>query len=105
MLSKSVLFSRKVLIEIPYVLAQVRMYSIIVYVMIRFDWTVLKFFWYVFFTFFTLLYCTLFGMMTVVVTLNADIIAIIVAAFFAYRIFLRIFIMPWPVIFLEIKRT
>ena len=59
------------------------MYSIIVYAMIGFDWTVVKFFWYVFFTFFTLLCSTLFGMMTMVVTPNADIIAIIAAALFA----------------------
>ena len=59
------------------------MYSIIVYAMIGFDWIVVKFFWYVFFTFFTLLYCTLFGMMTMVVTPNAEIIAIIAAALFA----------------------
>ena len=51
--------------------------------MIGFDWIVVKFFWYVFFTFFTLLYCTLFGMMTMVVTPNAEIIAIIAAALFA----------------------
>ena len=59
------------------------MYSIIVYAMIGFDWTVVKFFWYVFFTFFTLLCSTLFRMMTMVVTPNADIIAIIAAALFA----------------------
>ena len=59
------------------------MYSIIVYAMIGFDWTVVKFFWYVFFTFFTLLCSTLFGMMTMVVTPKADIIAIIAAALFA----------------------
>ena len=64
------------------------MYSIIVYAMMGFDWTVMKFFWYVFFTFFTLLYSTLFGMMTMVVTPKADIIAIIAAALFALQIFI-----------------
>ena len=69
--------------EIAYVLAQAGVYSIIVYVMHRFEWTIVKFFWYVFFTFFTLIYSNLFGMITVVVTPNADSVAIIAAPFFA----------------------
>ncbi|WOG89283.1 hypothetical protein DCAR_0208520 [Daucus carota subsp. sativus] len=86
----------QVLVEIPYVLAQAGVYSIIVYAMIGFDWTVVKFFWYVFFTFFTLLYFTLFGMMTVAVTPNADIAAIIAAAFFALWNVFSGFIIPRP---------
>ena len=49
------------LVEIPYVLAQAVVYGVIVYAMIGFEWTAAKFFWSVFFMFFTLLYFTFFG--------------------------------------------
>ncbi|KAK8641769.1 hypothetical protein V6N13_011143 [Hibiscus sabdariffa] len=51
----------QVLIEIPYIFVQAFVYGIIVYAMIGFEWTVAKFFWYLFFMFFTLLYFTFYG--------------------------------------------
>ncbi|PHT66445.1 hypothetical protein T459_30870 [Capsicum annuum] len=42
-------------------------YGVIVYAMIRFEWTASKFFWYLFIMYFTLLYFTFYGMMTVAV--------------------------------------
>ncbi|MFQ6639026.1 hypothetical protein Gotur_015336 [Gossypium turneri] len=51
----------QVLIEIPYIFVKAFVYGIIVYAMIGFEWTIAKFFWYLFFMFFTLLYFTSYG--------------------------------------------
>ncbi|KAE9467762.1 hypothetical protein C3L33_00303, partial [Rhododendron williamsianum] len=74
----------QVIIELPYVFAQSAVYGVIVYAMIGFDWTFAKFLWYSFFMYFTLLYFTFYGMMTVAMTPNGDIAAIIASAFYAY---------------------
>ncbi|KAL8123013.1 hypothetical protein AgCh_011114 [Apium graveolens] len=86
----------QVLVEIPYVLSQSLLYCLIVYAMIGFDWTFVKFGWYLFFTFFTLLYFVYFGMMTVAVTPNADIAAVVAAAFYGIWNLFSGFIMPRP---------
>ncbi|KAI7725050.1 hypothetical protein M8C21_022973, partial [Ambrosia artemisiifolia] len=72
----------QILVEIPYILAQTGVYCLIVYAMIGFEWTTAKFFWYCFFQFCCLLYMTFYGMMTVAITPNADIAAIIAASFY-----------------------
>ncbi|XP_058226805.1 pleiotropic drug resistance protein 1-like [Rhododendron vialii] len=73
----------QVIIELPYVFAQSAVYGVIVYAMIGFEWTFAKFLWYSFFMYFTLLYFTFYGMMTVAMTPNGDIAAIIASAFYA----------------------
>ncbi|XP_078165731.1 ABC transporter G family member 36-like isoform X2 [Carex rostrata] len=70
------------IIEVPYILVQALTYSLIVYAMIGFDWTVAKFFWYLYFSYFTLLYFTFYGMMCVGFTPNYNVATIISAAFF-----------------------
>ncbi|KAL8189296.1 hypothetical protein R6Q57_028862 [Mikania cordata] len=84
------------LVEIPYVFTQTIVYCLIVYAMMGFDWTATKFFWYTFFQFCCLLYMTYYGMMTVAVTPNANIAAIV--AFFFYGAFNLFsgFIIPRP---------
>ncbi|XP_047323853.1 pleiotropic drug resistance protein 1-like [Impatiens glandulifera] len=69
------------LIEIPHVLLQSTLYSVIVYAMIGFEWTVAKFFWYMFFMYFSLLYLTYYGMMVVALTPNQTIANIISSSF------------------------
>ncbi|XP_059456012.1 pleiotropic drug resistance protein 1-like [Corylus avellana] len=86
----------QVAIELPYVFAQAAFYGIIVYAMIGFEWTVAKFFWYLFFMYFTLLYFTFYGMMTVALTPNHHIAAIIAAAFFGLWNLFSGFIVPRP---------
>ncbi|XP_058751871.1 pleiotropic drug resistance protein 1-like [Vicia villosa] len=73
----------QILVEIPYIFAQTVVYGAIVYAMIGFDWTAEKFFWYLFFMFFTLLYFTFYGMMAVAVTPNHHVASIVAAAFYA----------------------
>lgn len=72
----------QVTIEFPYVFAQTLIYSTIFYSLASFEWTALKFAWYIFFMFFTLLYFTFFGMMTTAVTPNHNVAAIIAAPFY-----------------------
>ncbi|XP_002527330.2 pleiotropic drug resistance protein 1 [Ricinus communis] len=84
----------QVLVEIPYLLCQAVVYGTITYAMIGFDWSIAKFFWYLFFMFFTLLYFTLFGMMCVAATPNHQIAAIISSAFYGIWNLFSGFIIP-----------
>ncbi|XP_030973216.1 pleiotropic drug resistance protein 1-like [Quercus lobata] len=86
----------QVLIEVPYVFVQSMVYGFIVYVLIGFEWTAAKFFWYLFFTYFSLLYFTFYGMMTVAVTPNHHISSIISAAFYSIWNLFSGFIIPQP---------
>ncbi|KAL1829193.1 hypothetical protein ACET3Z_007605 [Daucus carota] len=86
----------QVLVEIPYVFCQAVAYGLIVYAMIGFKWTAVKFLWYLFFMFFTFMYFTLYGMMTVAVTPNADVAAIIAAAFYGIWNLFSGYIVPRP---------
>ena len=89
----------QVVIEIPYNFVQTLIYGIIIYAMIGFEWTVAKFFWYLFFMFFALVYFTYYGMMTVAVTPNANIAAIVSSAFYALWNLFSGFIIPKSVSF------
>ncbi|WRX34653.1 ABC transporter-like [Theobroma cacao] len=72
----------QVAIEFPYVFAQSVIYCSIFYSLASFEWTALKFIWYIFFMYFTLLYFTFYGMMTTAVTPNHNVAAIIAAPFY-----------------------
>ena len=89
----------QVLIEVPYAFVQAMVYDVIVYVLIGFEWTAAKFFWYLFFTYFSLLYFTFYGMMTVAVTPNYHISSIIASAFYTIWNLFSGFIVPRPVSF------
>ena len=65
--------------------------------MIGFEWTAAKFFWYLFFGYFTLLYFTFYGMMAVGMTPNYNIAAIVSSAFYAIWNLFSGFIIPRPV--------
>lgn len=87
------------MIELPYIFIQTVIYGVIVYSMAGFDWTVEKFFWHIFFMYFTLLYFTFYGMMTVAVTPNQNIAAIVSSAFYAVWNLFSGFIIPKTVSF------
>ncbi|KAL7112056.1 hypothetical protein ACP275_05G129500 [Erythranthe tilingii] len=84
------------LIEIPYVFVQSLIYGVIVYSMMGFDWTAEKFFWFMYFMFFSLLYFVLYGMMTVAVTPNHNIAAIVATFFYSLWNLFSGFIVPRP---------
>ncbi|XP_075096992.1 pleiotropic drug resistance protein 1-like [Nicotiana tabacum] len=86
----------QVFIEMPYVFVQAVLYGVIVYAMIGFEWTVTKFFWYLFITYFTLLYFTFYGLMSVAVTPNQHIAQIVALFFFAMWNLFSGFIIPRP---------
>ncbi|XP_061347100.1 pleiotropic drug resistance protein 1-like [Gastrolobium bilobum] len=73
----------QILVELPYIFAQAVTYGLIVYAMMGFDWTAEKFFWFLYFMFFTLCYFTFYGMMSVAVTPNHHVASIVAAAFYA----------------------
>ncbi|KAI5315668.1 hypothetical protein L3X38_044844 [Prunus dulcis] len=81
-------------IELLYVFAQALIYSVLVYAMIGFEWTVAKFFWYLFFMFFTCLYFTFYGMMGVALTPNQHVAGITSNAFYALWNLFSGFIIP-----------
>ncbi|KAK8962221.1 Pleiotropic drug resistance protein 6 [Platanthera guangdongensis] len=72
----------QVSIEFPYVLVQTLIYGTIFYSMGSFEWTALKFLWYTFFMYFTLLYFTFFGMLTIAITPTHQVAPIISAPFY-----------------------
>ncbi|XP_059643270.1 pleiotropic drug resistance protein 1-like [Cornus florida] len=84
----------QVAIELPYIFAQAAVYGVIVYAMIGFEWSVAKFFWYLFFMYFTLLYYTFYGMMTVAMTPNHHIASIVASAFYGLWNIFSGFIVP-----------
>ncbi|XVF74664.1 hypothetical protein PTKIN_Ptkin13bG0129600 [Pterospermum kingtungense] len=86
----------QVLIEMPYVFVQSTIYGFIVYSMIGFEWTVEKVFWYLYFSYFSLLYFTFYGMMAVAVTPNHHIASIVSAAFYGLWNLFSGFIVPKP---------
>ena len=85
------------MIEIPYIFVQSLVYSSIVYAMMEFDWTAAKFFWYIFFMYVTLLFFTFYGMLTVAITPNHHIAAIVSTLFFGIWNIFSGFIIPRPV--------
>ncbi|XP_021295214.1 ABC transporter G family member 29-like isoform X2 [Herrania umbratica] len=86
----------QVIAEIPYVLTQSSYYALIIFAMIKFKWTAKKFFWFLFVNFFTFLYFTFYGMMTVAITPNVHVAAILAAAFYALFNLFSGFFIPRP---------
>ncbi|MCO5557017.1 hypothetical protein L7F22_010572 [Adiantum nelumboides] len=81
-------------IEVPYVFVQTVIYVVLVFSMINFPWTAVKFLYFFFFMFFTFLYFTYYGMMSVAITPNVHFAAIISSAFFTFWNLFSGFIIP-----------
>lgn len=90
-------FHWQVTVEWPYVLVQSLIYGTIVYSMIQFEWTAAKYFYFIFFMYFTLLYFTYWGMVTVAITPNSQFAAIISSAFYGLWNLFSGFLIPRPV--------
>ncbi|XP_058724834.1 pleiotropic drug resistance protein 1-like [Vicia villosa] len=84
----------QVIIELPHILAQTLIYGIIVYAMMGFEWTASKFLWYIFFNYFTFLYYTFYGMMTMAISPNQHVAAIMSTSFYAIWNLFSGFIIP-----------
>ncbi|XP_030480269.1 pleiotropic drug resistance protein 1 isoform X1 [Cannabis sativa] len=85
----------QVMIEIPYIFSQAMVYTIIVYAMIGFEWTLVKFLWYLFFTTFAMFYFTFYGMMVVAATPNLDVATTVSSAFYGLWNLFSGFIIPY----------
>lgn len=84
----------QIIIELPYIFAQTVAYAVIVYSMMGHEWTAAKFFWYLYFMYFSLLYFTFYGMMAVAVTPNYHIATIISSAFYGVWNLFSGFVVP-----------
>jgi len=80
-------------VELPYVFAQTIFYVIIIYSMLGFEWTLVKFLWFFFVAFFTFLYFTYYGMMCVSISPNPQVAGLIAATFYTlFNLFSGFFI-------------
>ncbi|KAL3528696.1 hypothetical protein ACH5RR_008018 [Cinchona calisaya] len=86
----------QVIAEIPYILVQTSYFTLIVYAMVGFEWTAVKFLWFYFVNFFSFLYFTYYGMMTVAITPNHQVAAIFAAAFYSLFNLFSGFFIPKP---------
>uniref|UniRef100_A0A7N0TPC8 ABC transporter domain-containing protein n=1 Tax=Kalanchoe fedtschenkoi TaxID=63787 RepID=A0A7N0TPC8_KALFE len=86
----------QVVAEIPYVFIQTTYFTLIVYSMMSFDWAVAKFMWFFYITFFSFLYFTYYGMMTVGITPNHHMAAIFSSAFYGFFTLFSGFFIPRP---------
>jgi len=84
-------------VEIPYVLVQGLVYTIVVHLMMGFQWTAAKFSWFFFLSFFSFLYFTYYGMMTVSISPNHQVASIIASFFYALFNLFSGFFIPKPV--------
>eukprot|EP00897_Mesotaenium_endlicherianum_P001116 jgi/Mesen1/11004/ME000098S10399 len=86
------------LIEIPYIFTQCLLYCVIVYPLIHFEMTAIKFFWFVCFAFLTLMYFTFYGMMAISLTPNDQLSIVLSIFFFGFWNIFSGFLIPRPAI-------
>ena len=84
----------QVAIEVIYVAIQTLVYSLILYTMIGFQGQVDKIFWFYYFMFMCFIYFTLYGMMTVALTPNHQIAAIVMSFFLSFWNLFSGFLIP-----------
>ncbi|KAL5720691.1 hypothetical protein ACHQM5_013335 [Ranunculus cassubicifolius] len=84
----------QVLMEIPYTFVQSILYGLIVYFTLGFQLSFVKIMWFFFIMFFTFLYYTYYGMMTVALTPNATFATIVSSAFYGIWMLFAGFIVP-----------
>ncbi|KAL2509221.1 ABC transporter G family member 39 [Forsythia ovata] len=84
----------QVAIETIYVAVQTILYSLLLYSMIGFEWTVVKFFWFYYFILTCFVYFTLYGMMLVVLTPGLQIAAIVMSFFLSFWNLFSGFLIP-----------
>ncbi|CAK9168101.1 unnamed protein product [Ilex paraguariensis] len=86
----------QVAIETVYVLIQTMVYTLLLFSMIGFQWTVAKFFWFYYYISMCYIYFTIFGMMLVALTPGAQIAAIMMSFFLSFWNLFTGFVIPRP---------
>jgi len=87
----------QVAVEIMYNTIQTGVYTLILYSMIGYDWTVVKFFWFYYYMLTCFVYFTLYGMMLVALTPNYQIAGICLSFFLSFWNLFSGFLIPRPV--------
>ncbi|KAL3675440.1 hypothetical protein R1sor_025388 [Riccia sorocarpa] len=85
----------QVLVEIPYSLVQAVIYGSIVYFMLQLELDAGKFFWYMYFLFFTVMFFTYYGMVAVGITPNQLLAAIVTSLLYVFLILFSGFLVPY----------
>ena len=83
--------------EIPYVLVQIVLFTLIAYPMIGYAWEATNFFWFFYTMFCTLLYFLYLGMMMVSLTPNIQVASILTSLFYYIQDLMAGYIVPAPV--------
>ncbi|KAL9233904.1 hypothetical protein vseg_008839 [Gypsophila vaccaria] len=86
----------QVVIEMPYCFFQTAFYGVTVYAMMGFEWTTAKLLYYLYFMYFSLLYFTYYGMMSVGISPNESVSVIISSAFYGIWQVFSGFLIPRP---------
>ncbi|KAM0050103.1 putative ABC-2 type transporter, P-loop containing nucleoside triphosphate hydrolase [Helianthus debilis subsp. tardiflorus] len=86
----------QVIVEIPYVFFQTTYYTVIIYTMVSFEWTAVKYFWFFFMHFLTFLYFTYNGLMAVSLAPNDQLASILTSAFYSLFNLFSGFFIPRP---------
>ncbi|OWM79107.1 hypothetical protein CDL15_Pgr003278 [Punica granatum] len=85
-----------VAIETIYVAIQTFVYTIILYLMIGFQWTAAKFLWFYYYILLCFIYFTMYGMMVVALTPGAQVAAIVMSFFLSFWNLFSGFLIPRP---------
>ncbi|KAF5951198.1 hypothetical protein HYC85_009142 [Camellia sinensis] len=93
----------QVAIETFYVVIQTFIYAFLLYSMIGFEWTTVKFFYFYYFIFMCFTYFSMYGMMVVALTPNHQIAAIVMSFFFSFWNLFSGFLIPRPVCIYNVK--
>ncbi|KAG6550310.1 hypothetical protein Mapa_008271 [Marchantia paleacea] len=86
----------QVLIEIPYSLFQTVLFGTTTYFMMHLENDAGKFFWYLYYLYFTLLYFSYYGMMAVGLTPNQQVASIVATLFYGFFNLFSGFLIPYP---------
>ncbi|KAF6262509.1 ATP-binding cassette transporter [Scenedesmus sp. NREL 46B-D3] len=85
----------QVLVELPYVVLQSLLYGTITYLLVHFELSAAKFWWYILFTFLTLLFFTYYGMMSVAISANIQLASIMSSSVYSLWFLLAGFFIPY----------
>ncbi|KAL2654248.1 hypothetical protein R1flu_022376 [Riccia fluitans] len=86
----------QVLVEIPYCFGQAIMFGTVTYFMLHLEVDAGKYFWYLYFVFFTLVYFSYYGMMAVGLTPNQQVASIVATLFYGFFNLFAGFLTPYP---------
>ncbi|KAF5767760.1 putative sulfate-transporting ATPase [Helianthus annuus] len=86
----------QVTIESLYIVIQTSIYTILLYPLIGFEWTAAKFLWFYFYMLMSVIYFTMFGMMTMSLTPSPQISAVLIYFFLCLWNLFSGFIIPRP---------